>query len=294
MATKNKELLMVELGPKFEGDRIVIYLDPGQPIALGDLSESFAALARMYERHYHKNGNVTPRLYITKLETGSILMEIAPFLPLFGQVVQSMDTTVVVSDFTNRLWRGIKSFSSGPEDIPKVDPPTGDDARDIREFVKPLLGKKNAALGIKHARYEKTDGDRKTVVEYSFEEAELNRAAINIDMLIASPLSADEVDVEEPREQIKREVMLFMDQANRGPGKQRGRTGDRGIIPDVSEKALPVYFRKSFENLKSQMTRDVNPLTSMFVVDVHVQYIDGEPKGYVVTEVHQVTPAEEG
>jgi hypothetical protein len=282
---------MVELGPRYEGDWVVIFLDPGQPVELGDLSESFSALARMYGRHYRKDGDSAAKLYVTKLETGSILMEIAPYLQVMGQAVQTMDTTLVISDFTNRLWRGIRSFSDGPQDIPRVETPAIDDARDIKEFVKPLLGKKGAELGIIHARYEKTDGDRKTIVEYNFAESELNRAAINIDRALEDPVMIEGLmlDADAPaNEQIRREVMLFMEQANRGPGKQSGRTGDKGIIPDIFDKPLPVYFRKSFQNLKNQMTKEVNPLTSAFVVDVHVQYMNGEPKGYVVSEVHDV------
>jgi len=87
--------------------------------------------------------------------------------------------------------------------------------------------------------------------------------------------------------------MLFFEQASRKPGKEAGRTGDRGVVPDVSDKPLPVYFRKSFQNLKERMVKgEVNPLTNAFVVDVHVQTVEGEPKGYIVTEVHDVVPME--
>ncbi|RVD37729.1 hypothetical protein EN741_22695 [Mesorhizobium sp. M4B.F.Ca.ET.019.03.1.1] len=283
---------MVDLESRREGDRIVILLDPGQPVELGDLSESFSALARMYGRHYRPHGETAPKLYVTKLETGSILMEIAPYVQMLGQAVQPIDTVVIVADFTNRLWRGIKAFSGGVSEPVRLEPPSDDDARDIREFVKPLLGKKGAELGIKHARYRKTDGEKETVVEYDFDESELNRAAINIDAALAEiPLA--EVTNALPDHQIKREVMLFMDQANRGPGKEKGRTGDRGVIPSISDKALPVYFRKSSViDLKGQITRDANPMTSTFVVDVQVQSIAGELKGYIVTEVHDAIPGD--
>ncbi|MBY5458063.1 hypothetical protein U8P80_03060 [Rhizobium beringeri] len=281
---------MVELSSRHEGDRIVIELYPGDPIELGDLSSSFAALARMYERHYRQDGETAPKLYVTKLETGSVLMEIAPYAMIMG-TLSFMDGAVIVADFTSRLWRGVTAFSGAPPPAESIwiEPPSPEDARDIKEFTKPLLGKNGSALGIKHARYERTEGERTVVVEYKFTESELNRAAINIDKALESPFLDESENV--PREQIKREVMLFIDQANRGPGKERGRTGDRGIIPDIYDKPLPVYFRKSFQNLKSQITREVNPLTSAFVVDVHVQYIRDEPRGYVVTDIHEVIPA---
>lgn len=212
-------------------------------------------------------------------------MEIAPYLPLLGHVVATADSAVIMADFSNRLWRGIKAFSGSPSDVPRIDAPPIEDARDIREFVKPLLGKRGANLGITHARYEKTDGERKTVVEYTFDESELNRAAINIDEALDAHLLPD--GKSKPTEKKHAEVMLFIDQANRGPGKEKGRTGDRGVIPEISDKPLPVYFKKGFNDLKDHMTRDVNPLTSTFVVDVYVHYVGEEPRGYTVTNIHE-------
>jgi hypothetical protein len=280
---------MVELLAKQEGDRVVVELDPGQPIELGDLSHSFAALARLYGRHYRKEGDEAPKLYVTKLETGSVVMEIAPMVVILGGLAV-MDGSMIIADFTNRIWRGIKAFSSSPLDLPRIDAPSIDDARDIREFAKPLLGKKGSSLGIKHARYEKSDGIKTTVVEYHFDETELNRAAINIENAIELPVI--EIAPERGDSKIHKEVMLFFDQANRGPGKEKGRTGDKAIVPNISDRALPVYFRSGFNDLKEQMTRDAHPLKSTFVVDVYAQVIGGEAKGYIVTDVHQVIPDE--
>jgi hypothetical protein len=154
------------------------------------------------------------------------------------------------------------------------------------------LGKTGASLGIQHARYEKTDGKSLTVVEYSFDEAELNRAAVNIEKALELPAPTDEQQPQAGK--THREVMLFLEQANRAPGKQSGRTGDKGIIPDISEKALPVYFRKSIQELKEQMVRsETNPLEMTFVVDVHTTVMNGEVKGYTVLEIHNSFPRED-
>ena len=277
-------------------DRIVIKLDPGQPIELTNLSDSFAALARLYERHYRAQGEGAPKLYITRLETGSIIAEIAPYIVMLGAIVTTMDHSVIVADFTNRLWRGIKAFASPPI-VPLVpEIPSRDDAADIREFVRPLTGKQGATLGIKHARLESNDGERSIVVEYKFDETEINRAALNIDAALSATHGEPKLAVlEGVAGPIKTEVMLFFEQASRKPGKESGRTGDRAIVPDVSQKALPVHFRDSFQDLKERMVRgDINPLKSAFVVDVLVQYVGGEPKGYIVTDVHKVIPSEDG
>lgn len=104
---------MVDLTSHHEGDCIIVELHPGQPVELGDLSVSFAALARIYERHYRRENEAAPKLYVTKLETGSVLMEIAPYGLLLGTIAV-LDGGIIVADFTNRLWRGIKAFPAYP------------------------------------------------------------------------------------------------------------------------------------------------------------------------------------
>jgi hypothetical protein len=289
---------MAITNPDESTDRIVLTLDPGGPIELKGLAESFAGLARIYERHYRPRPELesAPRLFISKLESGSIVAEIVPYIMMFGMAVPYMDGAMVVSDFTKRITNGIRAFSGDGISAPL---PTNEDARDLREFVRPLTGRKGSELRMSHARYEKRDGKKKTIIEYKFDEAEINRMALAIDMTL------DETEVFEtmidaaPQVSlhdgpVKKEVMLFFHQASRGAGKEEGRTGDKAIIPEVSDKPLPVHFREGIQDLKERMVRgQANPLTSTYVVDVHVQYLDGEPKGYIVTDVHKVIASDD-
>lgn len=279
---------MVDFEVERQGDRLIVTLDPGQPIELEELSTSFAALARMYERHYRKDDSRdAPKLYVTRLETGSVIMEIAPYAVIMGGL-SLMDNGLIVTEFTSRVWRTIRYYSGG-SDTTKIERPTKEDAQDIREFTKPLLGKGGASLGLRHAKFEKGTGDKKTIIEYSFDETELNRAAANIDEALGS-LSKPE---QEEHGKIHSEVMLFLEQANRGPGKEKGRTGDKGVIPDISQKPLPVYFRQSVQGLKEVMLRgQENPFSMVFVVDVHASVMGGEPQAYTVTAIHDSFPRE--
>jgi hypothetical protein len=269
-------------------DRMIIRLDPGGPIDLEGLGASFAALARFYARHHGptKDADTTPRLFISKLENGSVVAEIVPYVVMLGQAVPFMHQAVVVADFTSRVGKAIRAFSGTATAV--VDVPSRDDAKDIREFVRPLTGRKGASLQISHARYERQDGDQRISVEYRFDETELNRAALTIDAELATPALPPPAD-EQPSTKTVREAMLFFQQASRSAGKSSGRTADKAIIPTVSEKSLPVYFVKD-AGLKEQMVQgQSNPLTdTTYIVDADVQLIDGEPKGYVVTHVHQV------
>lgn len=284
---------MAEFTAEATGDRIILRLDPGSPVELHELSSSFAALARIYERHYRKSNDEAPKLCVTKLETGSYLLEVTPLVVMFGGLAV-MDASVIVADFSNRIWRGIKAFSGRQDDVPRLELPRPDDAADLKEFTRPLLGKAGASLGIRHARFKQTDGTKETVVEYTFDAAELDRAAINIDKQLALPppvAQEAELEIATP---LHNEVMLFLEQANRGPGKDRGRTGDRGVIPDISDKVVPVYFRKGIQGLKDQMLHgDRNPFEMVYVVTVHVTRLEGEVQAYTVADIHDSFPRPE-
>jgi hypothetical protein len=98
------------------GDRLVLTLDPGGPLELSGLTESFSALARMYGRHYRTDPHVEPppRLYVTRLESGSIVAEVAPYAMIMGALVTTMGGANTIADFARRLSHGIKAFGTRP------------------------------------------------------------------------------------------------------------------------------------------------------------------------------------
>jgi hypothetical protein len=277
------------------GDRLIIRFEPNGPVELDDLSGGLAAIARLYARHYRQSDDKTPapRLFVTRLQTGSIIAEVAPYAMLLGQAVYFADQSMIVSDFTRRIAAGLKAFSDPGGISAPVEVPSMEDASDLKEFIRPLAGRRGASLGVKAARFHQRDGDREVFAEYEFDEAAINRATVNMENALATqdlPTVAPSEDIVQEGGLI-REVMLFLEQASVQPGRERGRTADKGVIPQVCEKALPVYFRKSFQNLKDKMVRGaLNPLTNAFIVDVHVQRVEGEPRGYIVAAVHEIIP----
>lgn len=270
-------------------DRAVIRFDPGGPIDLEGLGASFAALARFYARHFHGKSDseeTKPRLFITRLENGSIVAEVVPYIMMFGQAVQFADQAMIIADFTRRTGAAIKAFAGEPPI--DVVLPNQEDGRDIREFLRPLTGRRGSNLQISYAKFHQKDGEKETILEYKFDETEINRAALAIDSTL-DRRGIEQATEGPPSVDRRSEVMLFFQQASRGPGKKSGRTADKAVIPSISDKPLPVYFREDALELKDEMVHgDENPLTNTFVVDVDVQLVDSEPKGYVVTRVHQV------
>lgn len=272
-------------------DRAIIYLNGDGPIALEDLTDSFAALARIYDRHFERSsGEKNPKLYISRLQSGSIEAEIVPLLMVVGSVVPYMEGALVVRDFTKWIGTRIRGFAgigtvSGAPDASGYDL-SREDAHDLREFIKPICGKKAAELGIRHAKFHRKNGEREIVAEYDFEENALNRAHVNLGRFIE--VSDAETDTT-PNQKRYVEVLMRWHQASVEAGKERGRTGDKAVIEAVTEKPLPVYFPIQTQDLKRRMAQDEPHIFRKgYIVDVMVDMIDSEPKLYRVVQLHSV------
>jgi hypothetical protein len=138
-------------------NRMIIRLDPGGPIDLEGLGVSFAALARFYARHHGpaKDERDTPRLFISKLENGSVIAEIVPYVVMLGHAVPFVQQAMVVADFTKKVARAIRAFS-GSEVPAASEAPSKEDARDIREFVRPLTGRRGAGISDRDRAHQRT------------------------------------------------------------------------------------------------------------------------------------------
>src|ERR1700704_1170184 len=104
-------------------DRIVLELKPGGPMELTGRSDSFAALARYYERHYRPDDaglETAPKLFVTRLETGSIIAEIAPYAVFFGQMLNVINAPVIVANFTQRFVSAVRAFIDPAGTLSKV------------------------------------------------------------------------------------------------------------------------------------------------------------------------------
>lgn len=278
---------MAETSPDFGDEHIVIHIDAKGPIDLEELHASLAALARIYKRQYPAATEAPPaKLFVTKVTSGSIDLEIVPLLALLGMPIPYMDGALIVRDFVSWIARHLRSAADAS--LPSVPDISKDEAKDLNAFVAPMTGRKGANLGLTHARFHRREKsgnvEREIVAEYNFNETEINRAALNLNRIEGGPRDS------QTRYKTEREVLMAFQQADKSPGKERGRTGDRVIISAISDKALPVYFPKEASNIKRLILEQTeNPFTKGYVVDVHVQFTgDDIPKMYSVIALHEI------
>lgn len=270
----------VDYGP----ERLIIELETGGPVDLGELAESFHSLERLFERQQQGADGVPPntKLFVSKIESGSIVTEIAPLLVLFNEPLSYMAATNTIKTFAENIILLLKKFSGEDSEAEA----TSEDVRDLQAFIKPLTGRKAAELGIVHARFEKRERDKEIIAEYRMKAPEINIADVNLRRASEREALLESHAV---HHELKREVLMRLFQASVVQGKEKGRTGDRAIIAAVSERDLPLYFTKQSNDYKKQITEDTEyPFTKGYIVDVDVEYEGDAPKLYRLLHLHKV------
>lgn len=278
-----------------DSEGLIVKLDRKGPIELEELAASLAALSRLYARHYGEPLDTadarSPRLYVTRLETGSLIAYLAPLVPVLGQVVEIMNTTNVVREFTRMLGEQIGVFTGQKraKDKEERKSPSRDDVRDLREFLKPVTAQTDAKLNLKSAKLKRKKPDGEEIsVEYTFSSAEINMAALSMERDLEAPLQLLAAPTND-RHATVREKLMFFEQASRGVPKKKGRTGDRVVIQDITDKPVKVYFPEGAADIKRTILESTeNPFSKGYIVDVAVQYVGEEPKVYNVMRLHDV------
>ncbi len=275
---------MPEVIPHDIQERVIIRYRPHGPVDLAEFAGSLAAIEKIFESSVAQDRAAPEfRLYVDRIEHGSIEVYLLPMLQMLGGYIEYMSAVVTLRDFTVMVIDLLKRFSEEETGSMPVDAGT---ANQIREFIKPLTGKKGAALNIRHARYHRKNGDDETTVEYNMEEPQINLAAMRLERQI-SVASHDASPGK--HSQIYKEVLMRLDQAKMSEGKEKGRTGDRAVIAAITERDLPLYFPKEVAHIKDRIiSASDNPFSKGYIVDAVVEFINGEPKLFRVIDLHEI------
>lgn len=266
------------------------------PIPIADLANALVALDSLYQRKLQElHGDSSTRLAVSRVSEGSQIYELVPVaIPsiVYGSYLV-MSHATGIADFFERLKGGISGFISPGGQTMSVSGPSisFEDASDIRAILEPLAGRKGASLGLKRLKIRKRDGDREIEAQAEFGSPDINDSVINIDRLRTDSQRLGGEIINGISERVFPEVTMLLDQAKRGPGKSKGRTGDRAVIPSISDKAVSVYFRQSIQDLKELMIEaEENPFGMTYIVTVSAAFRDGEPVNYTVIDIHDRRP----
>jgi hypothetical protein len=285
----------------FSEARIEIHFDVRQPVELVTLTLALQSLARDYRRFMNDDARARGvriadedvKLYVTKVESGSILAELASATPVIGAFFSIMDYQSVFAQYVQNFGtivdycRGLLTRKDlQPADI-KI---TKAGAQAIADVMAVAAANHDGRLGLRAMRAgSKTSDGAEVYAEITFtseEAAEAQRGALLAQKVLEYRGDADYEN-----------VLLYFQRTSTDTPKSDGRTDDKAIINSISPKPLAVHFASPLDAARiNDMKSDPhqNPFKSAFRVDVNVETDRNQvPRFYRVVHIHEVIPDDE-
>ena len=285
----------------FSEARIEVHFDVHQPVELVTLTLALQSLARDYRRFLgdrpRPNGiriaDEDVKLYVTKVESGSILAELASATPVVGAFFSIMDYQSLfaqyvtnfgtVADYCRSLLQRTDLKASDIE-ITKAG------AQAIADVMAVAAENRDGSLRLSAIRAgSRTATGAEIYAEVIFtseEAAQVQRGALLAQKVLEYRGDADYSN-----------VLLYFQRTSTDAPKSDGRTDDKAIINTISTKPLPVHFASQLDAARvNDMKADPkqNPFKAAFRVDVNVETDRNQlPRFYRVVHIHEVIPDDE-
>lgn len=238
---------------------IKITLNYKKPVDLIDISLSLSALGNEFQLHSEKSKNGVPgsRLYLHKVEQGSLIAEL---IALSSQASVFVDQAEAISGFINNF-KWLTEFLLGRRaDKPDIDKKQLDR---LDSFLNPVAKDPGAQWVI-------SNNDTVNItINYQEANAMQNAAARERDLL------------KEPVTGLHQQVALTFQQTRNNP-----EIGNRAKIESIYHLPIKVIFSNE-EVHQEMLMHDENPLTGIYLVDVRVETVNDKPVLYKIVKYHE-------
>lgn len=242
-----------------------------EPIELSDFTKALNALSSEYKKFiYEEYGSESPsnaKLYIEKIEEGSILAQLVEYADLAIPFLGDVNTVYEFAGYMKRIY---DFFTGDSNDKPDYDKKDLDNAAAI---INPGTNHGNStAMSV--------NGDNNQVMVFNLNDNDAG-AAIHRILKAKKELDAPTINVHHKQ-------AFYFEQARKDLGDK---TGNYGVI----ESLYPSKLRVTFENerIKERMIKTNNPFTNIYIVDVELQTVREEPKVYKILDLHEIIEDDE-
>jgi hypothetical protein len=277
--------------------RLEVNFDVDRPVELVQLTLALQAMARDYRRYANdmireSGGKVSDddiKLYVTKVETGSIIAELGSAASVMGSFVPLLPVSPLFAGYVQFFAESVSYFTS-------LARRTGLKASDITatkaaaQTIADIMAVPASLVGSKFKLSAKVAGKDADGSQFaaqitltSEEAAEAQRGALIAQKVLDYRGDADHQN-----------VLLYFERTSTKSAKSDGRTDDKAVINSISPKALPVHFASALDAARvNDMKADPhqNPFKAGFRVDVNVETDRNQvPRFYRVVHIHEVIP----
>lgn len=256
---------------------ITITLDLKEPVEILDFASLFASLGRQFDKYIaenHPDVSGQARIYIKEVRKGSIIAELVPQIK---DLVDILDTVLMMSNFAGAVGMAIKKYISG-ERIPGA---TKSDLSSVADMVKSVAHDSDGRADLEFVKYDQGVWNRSLVV--SFDTADARRA---LETLESHKRVLDKTDTADHER-----VLMVFQQSNIKMTSLGKRSGELVLIESLHPKPLPLIYASQLaeEQIKHEITEaDDNIFKKCLDVDVNVELRDGKPVAYRVVHMHKI------
>ena len=282
-----------------------IHIAPEEPIELGELNNSLAALARQYRQYAVGEGYATSartaRLLVSSVSPGSIDIGLLP------AIIENLTPEQIKAGAGVAVGGTVLALTKGRQ---VVDAATGfakslaqllsifkrDGSKSEAEQPPRALTVADCNDAIAIAGPIRNHGGSQTINVYN---GDVYTPVIHIDSADAERIveQANEMKarLKFPEQEVHQRVPLSWEVLPRGEPRTDGdRSPDKGIIEEIDPKPKPVFFADEYADLKDKILGEhtENPYTRLYFVDVEVSRVKGSVVSYRVTGYHGQTDIE--
>jgi len=246
--------------------KLSIEIKNTEPLELIDVTRSLMSLADEYKRFLAKSTTeIDPdsvKLYITNLNSGSLLAELIPFAPYMLPIVQYSTTIIDYAKYLKVLY---DYFTGKTKEL--LEHPDKTSLQNVSDIVEPIAKDKGSQFNLGAIN---ASGNVAITVNLNSLEANAvqNAARREIER------------IREPDRGIHNKVLMYLYQAR---DDLTSTTGDKAVIESISPNPVKTVFMS--ETIKAKVLLD--PFKKVFIVDVAVETINNVPKLYRILELHE-------
>lgn len=256
--------------------RLVIKIENKEPIELFDLTKSLVSLATQFNSYVDKHGdtkeNKEAKLYVKEIKSGSVIFELVEYAT--AGLIPFVDNFNTIMGFTKYLKSIFDFFLKQEGEKPEISP---SDYKELSAIINPVAKDSGSQYNIS------TVVNGNVELHFHVNAVESNAMQNMFKSEIEKSKLPDQID------EVKQSVLLTWFQAR---NDLNSKIGNKGVIEDLSEKALNITFDS--EELKEKMLHsDINPFNMVYVVDVKIQTVQDKPVAYKVVKLHEYFDANE-
>lgn len=244
-------------------------IDYKSPLDLKDFTKSLNGISKQYKKfvseEYKSSQPFNAKLHISSIKEGSILTTLVEYsdytLPFLGEV-----NTIL--DFGNYLKTAYDYFLGKNNNENKIY--DIEDLNNLSAIIQPGTNKENKT---------KIDvsGDNNNVVVLNINDSEASS--------ISDKIHKEKKKLNRLDTGIYKKQAFYFYQAKKDVNSE---TGNYGVIEAINEQSLRVIFEDDKFDKKRMLKGNHNPLKTVFIVDVELQTVRGEPKIYKILKLHEI------